>query len=574
MTAATRYLTMAITLAAAAAGQARLQVRQTLKPGFPVADYRLIDINGDGAEDILIVGDKGEVRTFAMAKGASALPAKASGSLDLPYPRHTLLGLAALGETGKTMDLIALSPGGISAYRAGADVGFPQAGTPLAPTSGRRRAALRLRVGRPTFAHICRDMNGDGRQDVLVPVGESIELWLNDGLVTTTNDTPEFPRLRRIARLPIKIQHRPSFDAERLSDELENSFSVPQLQTADLNGDGRDDLLIEDGGRRAFHLQRADGSIPVEPDVSINLDVFRDTTPKAALRPGRTLAGGDQQSIQSRDLDGDGIPDHVVAHRRKVWVFHGRKGQGPQFTKPTQILRSADDVTALSLMDLQPDGHPDLVIMKVQVPSVGGLFIGALGGLEIEVTAVGYASKAGRGFETTPRWRSDITVELPSIVSIMKNPYALIQRFERASDAFDSSLDADLDGDGKGDVIVLDRAAGKIRVWYGAKNPTPVSKNDPDALMRHVLFEDKKRTWDVDRLVDLVGRVAQGNVGRRTGGRAADAEMSIRAVDAQAGAKQVFLGVRTGDVDGDGRDELVTAYRSMTGLTTVQILGQ
>ena len=160
-------------------------------------------------------------------------------------------------------------------------------------------------------------------------------------------------------------------------------------------------------------------------------------------------------------------------------------------------------------------------------------------------------------------------MELPSIISIMKNPYTIIQRFERAGDAFESALDADLDGDGKTDVIVLDRAAGKLRVWHGAKNPAPTSEVDPDALMRHVLFEDRQRTWDLDRLVDLVGRIAQGDVGRRTGGRPPDAETTLRSADGLR-----VLGVRRGDIDGDGRDELVVAYRSASGATTLDILGQ
>lgn len=559
---------MAILLVACATGRAQLAVQQTVKPQLTLAGFRLVDLTGDGVRDLLVVGAGGEVRTYAVASGEHTLPERPAGTLVLPDPRHTLLGLSRLRGVEQVPDLVAVSPSGISAYRADATGGFGNGATALAPTRGRRRPRFRLRVGRPTFTRICRDMNGDGRDDVLVPVGESVELWVNDGPAKDTDDAVGFPKLHRAARLPVRVRRRAGVDASLLSDQLENSFTVPQLQTADVNGDGRDDLLVQDGRRRAFHLQRADGTIPVEPDVSVNLEIFRDTTPKASVRPGRTLAGGDRQSMQSRDLDGDGIPDYVIAHRRKVWVFHGRKEQGPQFTKPTQILRSADDVTALALMDLQPDGHPDLVIVKVQVPSVGGLLVGALGDLEVEVTAVGYASKAGKGFDTDPGWRSDITVELPSIVSIMKNPYAIIRRFEEAGSAFERSIDADLDGDGKEDVIVLD-AAGKLRAWSGAKNPTPQSKNDPDALLRHVLFQDKDRTWDLDRLVDLVGRIAEGDIGRRTGGRDPDFK-----ADLDAGEGVQILGVRPGDIDGDGKDELVVAYRSHDGTTTLDVLGQ
>ena len=53
------------------------------------------------------------------------------------------------------------------------------------------------------------------------------------------------------------------------------------------------------------------------------LEIFKDTTPRADLRPGRIWAGSDRTRYLSRDLDNDGVPDYVIAHRRKVWVFHG-----------------------------------------------------------------------------------------------------------------------------------------------------------------------------------------------------------------------------------------------------------
>jgi len=455
---------------------------------------------------------------------------------------------------GPASSLVTVTSKGIISYQANDAGALAANGKALSPTRGRRAPGFKIRVGAPRFAPVCRDMNGDGKVDVLVPVGDSVELWLSEGSSAEGAEARALPRLRRAARLPVKVRRRGNSDAGRLSDELESSFTIPRLETRDLNGDGRDDLIARDGRRRAYHLQRDDGTIPVDPDVKLDLRIYRDTTPKATLRPGRTLAGGDRQSLQSRDLNGDGIPDYVIAHRRKVWIFHGRKGQGPQFTDPVQILRSADDITTLALMDLQPDGHPDLVVIKVQVPSVSGLLVGALGDLEVELTAVGYASKKGGGFETKPQWKSDIVVQLPSVVSIMKNPYAIIRRFEEAGAGFEASVDADVDGDGKLDVVVLDAGERRLRIWRGANNPTPEGKDDPDALLRGILFEDKDKTWNLDRLVDLVGKVAESEVGNKTGGRDPDLEIPLRP-DAEVDD------VHSSDLDGDGRAELVVVYR-------------
>lgn len=543
--------------------QQPFSVEQTLKPSFSVAGVRLVDVDGDGAHEVIVVGDAGEVRTYGAANGA--VDPAPRGALTLPHPAHTVMGVASM-TPARTRSLVTVTPRGIIAYEPDESGAFATAGTPMSPTRGRRAPGFKIRVGAPRFAPVCQDMNGDGRVDVLVPVGDKVELWINGGSSSDTNPNA-LPRLRRAARLPVKVRRRAGFQADRLSDELESSFTIPRVQTADLNGDGRDDLIVEDGRRRAYHLQKVDGSIPVEPDVTLDLSIFRDTTPKATVRPGRTLAGGDRQTLQSRDLNGDGIPDYVIAHRRKVWVFHGRKGQGPQFTDPVQILRSADDVTTLALMDLQPDGHPDLVVIKVQVPSVSGLLVGALGALEVELTAVGYASKAGDGFETKPKWKSEITVELPSIVSIMKNPYAIIRRFEEAGAGFEATLDADFDGDGKPDIAVLDQENRRLRLWRGAKNPRSDPKDDPDALLRGILFEDKDKTWDLDRLVDLVGKVAKSHVGNRTGGRDPDLEIPLR-----KDGKELIVHVRSGDVDGDGKAEFVVGYRDVA-TTVLEVIG-
>ena len=95
------------------------------------------------------------------------------------------------------------------------------------------------------------------------------------------------------------------------------------------------------GRTRAFHMQRKDGTIPTHPDVVLDLRIFRDTAPVSALRPGRILAGANRAQYQSRDLDQDGIPDYVIGHRRKVWVFHGNKVR-PQFTEPSTILKVSE----------------------------------------------------------------------------------------------------------------------------------------------------------------------------------------------------------------------------------------
>jgi len=539
-----------------------------MKTPFPVTDIKVAPLNQDAFDDILLVGVHGEVRTLPGSADAEGLPTKPAGDLTLEQPHRTLLALSPMKRGAEDLRLFSVSPAGIHTYTPGADAVFSADPTRLDP-SGRRRARFPLRVGRPTFAPLCRDLNQDGHTDVLLPTGPHVEIWIHRGDEAQGSARPGDAPLVRTARIPVRVRRENQTTASRLSDRLASSFLIPQLKTVDLNGDGRQDLVVEERDTRAFHLQRTDGTIPVEPDVTVDLGVFRDTTPPGSVRPGRTLAGGDRQTIQSRDLNGDGVPDFVIAHRRKVWVFHGRKGQGPQFTKPAQVLRSADDVTAFALMDLHPDGHPDLVIGKVQVPSVGAVLASALGDLEIEMTVVGYPSSKDGGFETKPGWRTNISITLPSITSIMKNPYAIIQRFEDASSKVRQSLEPDLDGDGKADVVAVDLTERKLRIWFGSKNPERTAQDDPDALMRELLFGDNDKEWDLDRIVELIGQFNQETVQLRTGGRKPDASVPLRP-DSEAR----LIRVETGDLDGNKSMELVLLYRLQDGSTILDVVGR
>src|SRR5262249_32908587 len=162
-----------------------------------------------------------------------------------------------------------------------------------------------------------------------------------------------------------------------------------------------------------------------QPDVRVDLSIFRDTTPEATVRMGRTVAGGDEQRMESRDLDGDGIPDYVIAHRRKVWVFLGTK-EGPQFTKPSQTLLVADDVTALLLLRLDKDPLPDLFLVRVEMPTLVTILRGLFAEFDVDVAALGYANVGEGKFEAKPRWKGEVALRVPALIGLIKNANALL----------------------------------------------------------------------------------------------------------------------------------------------------
>jgi hypothetical protein len=280
------------------------------------------------------------------------------------------------------------------------------------------------------------------------------------------------------------------------------------------------------------------------------------------VRLGRTLAGGDRQTYVRRDLDGDGVPDFVVAHRRKVWVFHGGP-EGPQFTHPTTVLKVADDVTAMLLLDLDRDGFPDLMLLRIQVPTAATLLRGLVAEWSVEVAALGYRSLGGRDFERTPRWKGEIDVRLPALVGVLKNPEALLSRFEDVTRRFDGVVEGDLDGDGRPDVALLAPDGGSLDVWLssGGRGAGPGRGDDPDEALARVFFGPQGEAWDLDRILAWLGGVAERRVAGLTGDRPPDRRV-VLAARPGAGPPAVYAA----DVDGDGADDLVVVTDLGDGL--------
>lgn len=553
---------------AAQAPGARLELAQTLAPGFAVSDQRLVDldqVDAGGRTELVLLGRAGELRVFAhdpkppeAAVGAPLLDPIAKGDAMLPDPSRALVDLAQLGDR-PGLDAIQLGPRDTRVW--------PRDGARFAtePVVLSRRANHSLRVGAPRFVDIAQDVNGDGRVDLVVPGVRSLRLWL--GGPPDSAGEPGWPSFQAAATLAVDVSRSQDMDGDDLSDVLSSSFSIPALSARDVNGDGRDDLLVSQGVVRAFHLQRADATFPEAPDVRVDLSIFRDTVEAAKLRPGHTLAVGDGATYESRDLDGDGIPDYVIAHRRKVWVFHGTKA-GPQFKEPASVLKTSDDITALQLVRLDGDDRPDLLLVKVQVPTIAALVRGIFGEWDVEVGAAGYLSKPGGSFESTPSKRAELSVRLPAILKLIRDPASFLKRFEEIGARFRRSVWGDFDGNGQRDVVLIRADASELELWTSNVPDAKTAALDGEALLSQVLFEDTRRVWDVDRIAGWLGGIADRRTAELTGGRARDASFPLRPVD-----EAKLESIDAADFDGDGREELLLGYRRIAdGATLFDLL--
>ncbi len=532
-----RPLVVLVVLAAAAAADPGAGPPTEVRFPFVLSEHGVADVDGDGAQDLVAVGVGGEVRVSRRG-GAFA------GALDLPAPARTLIAVADVLGSGRP-GLAALSPAGLTAYAPGPDGTFAGPGISVAP-----RAKFVLRVGRPRFADFLRDVNGDRRPDLLLPTGETYEVWLAEAPA----EAGSAPRFRKAAVVKAGLQRGREFAGEDLSDQWEEAFRIPYLHFSDVNGDGRPDLVVADDKSRSFHLQKADGSVPPEPDVRLDLGIFRDTTPEASLTPGRTLAGGWDATLSVRDLDRDGIPDYVIAHRRKIWVFHGAR-DGPAFVAPSAILKTAEDLTTLAVVRLDEDEWPDLLLIRIEVPTVAGLLKALYFEWEVTIGAVGYASREGRTFEPVPKWRGTLRVRLPEIVGVLRNPEGVLNRFEDASAKFRASLRADFDGDGAEDAALLSEDGARIEVWRNAGGGAA-----DETGLAGLFFSGEERVWSLDDALGWFAGLAERQAARVTGGRPPDVTLAL-----PGPADGPPPALAAADLDGDGRREIVAVTPGAEG---------
>jgi len=528
----------------------QLELVQRLRLPEPVVAWRVVDVDGDGARDLVTVDREGRV-AVRRVDAEGRFPAGAEGGLALPDPGASLLALVPRAAPGASsngialdaggLDLVVLDPRGARRHRGGPEGGadgFAPTAEPISPA-----ARNTLRFGAPRFAPLARDVNGDGAFDLVVPAGDGLDLWLAEG-----------DGFQLAAHVPVDASHSQGARAELLTDELFEALTIPGLEAEDVNGDGRDDLVVRDGDRYAYHLQSAEGAFPLKPSVTVDLAIFRDTTPPASMAPGETLVLSDTAEMRSADLTGDGIPDHVIAQGRKIWVFPAGP-DGPQFTQPSTILKSAEDVTTLALLELDDDGRPDLLVAKLVVPTIGALLVGMVTDWSVRISAVGYHNAGDGKFELVPALRAELAIKLPPLVEILQRPEDVVAILEDAEERYRSAASGDFDGDGDADIALVGSGGGRLEVWRTGAGDAAALDEPDTAWLRRLIFEDETGEFDLDRIAGLLASYGDRRTQRLTGGRPADAARTIG-----EGTGLSLVAALPADVDGDGRAELVLGY--------------
>lgn len=418
------------------------------------------DMNGDGLPDLIVTNaDSG---TIAVLLNTTSI---ASGTLAFASARTFAAGIAPVAVAAADIngdglpDVVAAngSSNTLSVLLNAADIG---AGTFELAT---RKTFV---TGAAPRAVAAADVNGDGKVDVIVANAGSDDVSV---LLNTT--APGAPA--------------PAFDAGR-------SFSAgngPRSVTAaDLNGDGRADLLVADSNGNK---------------VSALLNVTAPGAATPAFAPGRVFAtGGMPCSTAAADINGDGKADAVAANADSgsvsVLLNTAVLGSAAVEFGPQQIFPSVGGQPwAATTADVNGDGRHDLIAANSFNANIGirlnltppGAATAAFA-VPVTFSAIGAGTIAVVAADINSDGRPDVIAgnQPTHNVAVLFNtttPGAMTPSFApgqlfAVGHPLQSMAAADINGDGKPDLLILANefsGGNKLRVMLNTTAPGSATAN-------------------------------------------------------------------------------------------------
>lgn len=306
----------------------------------------IADVNGDGVPDLLVSTQSGGEGTVAGSSNVAGfanviLGSKSSPGTFLAGVPYATTGfdpssIAAADLTGSgSIDLVVANygSGSVSVYLPGSTPGT------FAP------AVNVVTAGQPNQV-VVGDLNGDGKPDLVVadlsPNGNAIVLLQNPAAPGTFLAPVDLPTGNYTSGVAI----------------------------GDLNGDGKPDIVAA-----TYDANGNNGAVYI---------FFQSATaPGTFLAPVSYPAGAQPQAVKIADVNGDGLPDIIVAN-------YGPGSDGTGMSGVTVLLQDAAHpgtflapvtyptpfgAVDVAVADLNGDGRPDLVVASLGPPPTGAVSV-------------------------------------------------------------------------------------------------------------------------------------------------------------------------------------------------------
>ena len=203
-----------------------------------------------------------------------------------------------------------------------------------------------------------RDWDGDGVSEVLLPLARQARFYESEGQ-GAWKETDAVPIAPFSAYNNNIVFGRDAGGYQYLSILL-----FPLVEPADMNGDGRMDLLVLQMGKVHCYFRGSDGRLAAK-GVTWNVDI---RTPEEKAKRRATL------TFRVADLNKDGCADiivHKVGMDFTEWssetaIYLGnREGKLPE--KPSQRFQTGGLLSGVSLQDLDGNGYDDMIIWSIRM---------------------------------------------------------------------------------------------------------------------------------------------------------------------------------------------------------------
>jgi hypothetical protein len=468
----------------------------------PCQQLMICDLDGDGLKDLVLMDDTNLSVFYQDPKRGFTREPQQTYRLD---PRPCVVWAAKLG--GPAGSLLVMTSDGV---------------TELSFTNRTSPPASRQIIRQPTIVPEAMDA-AEGTNAMCFPL--SVETGLRRATAavggdldraTATQAGGDWPLLLVPAADGLQVwQHRDEWrQAQCISNSinagLRPSVANPgytrslgfDLSVGDVNGDGRDDLIVRRSNGRtntySLYLQQTNGRFTPEPALTYADKV----EPHSWLCWADLNRDGKVDLIKSVWLDEPSfiptVPSGKVLVSTYVADEHGRIP-----AKPQQVFRKNDWTPGVPVVDVDGDGFLDLVLGYSRIEDKEGLRKMIIA-KKLNYSLRFYFHRPGAGFPKEADCQRDVVIHVDR--AELRLSWGRSQYFERYV-----RLGGDFNGDGKTDLLVQDHSD-NISVYFFLSREKGFSP-EPDLRFSCPEPIDEWQVTDLnhDGVSDMIVKLAKQN---------------------------------------------------------------